>query len=68
MIERTFEAWKNRFRIMKQGMNHYDIDIQVKIVIACAVLRNYLREYQRSDEIFMVYERENIFANDIDHK
>ena len=42
VIERTFGAWKNRFRILKQGMNHYDIDTQVKIVIACAVLHNYL--------------------------
>ena len=49
-------------------MNHYDIDIQVKIVIACAVLRNYLREYQSIDEIFMVYEHENRDTDDIDQQ
>ncbi len=53
---------------VKQGMNHYDIDTQVKIVIACAVLHNYLREYQSTDEIFMVYEHENIVADDIDQQ
>ena len=68
VIERTFGAWKNRFRILKQGMNHYDIDTQVKIVIVCAVLHNYLREYQSTDEIFMVYEHENIVADDIDQQ
>ena len=68
VIERTFGAWKNRFRILKQGMNHYDIDTQVKIVIACVVLHNYLREYQSTDEIFMVYEHENIVADDIDQQ
>lgn len=45
-------------------MNHYDIDTQVKIVIACAVLHNYLREYQSTDDIFMVYEHENIVVDD----
>jgi len=49
-------------------MNHYDIDTQVKIVIACAVLHNYLRKYQSSDEIFMVYEHEDIVAEDIDQQ
>ena len=48
-------------------MNHYDIDTQVKIIIACAVLHNYFQEYQSIDEIFMVYEYENIVAEDIDH-
>ena len=68
VIERTFGAWKNRFRILKQGMNHYDIDTQVKIVITCAVLHNYLREYQSSDEIFMVYEHEIIVVDNIDQQ
>ncbi|KAK4710498.1 hypothetical protein R3W88_005011 [Solanum pinnatisectum] len=66
VIEQTFGTWKNRFRILKQGMNHYDINTQV--IIACAVLHNYLREYQSTDEIFMVYEQENIVADDIDQQ
>ncbi|KAG5598711.1 hypothetical protein H5410_030081 [Solanum commersonii] len=53
---------------VKQYMNHYDIGKRVKIVITCAVLHDYLREFQRSDEIFMVDEHENIVANDIDQQ
>ena len=37
-------------------MNNYECDMQVKIVIACAVLHNFLREHQSSDEIFNEYE------------
>ncbi|KAG5573122.1 hypothetical protein H5410_062888 [Solanum commersonii] len=32
------------------------------------VLNNYLREYQSSDEIFMVYEHEDKVAEDIDQQ
>ncbi|KAG5616375.1 hypothetical protein H5410_016199 [Solanum commersonii] len=32
------------------------------------VLHNYLREYQSTDEIFIVYENENIVADDIDQQ
>ena len=45
VIERTFGAWKSRFRILRQGMNNYECDMQVKIVIACAILHNFLREH-----------------------
>jgi len=51
-----------------KGMNHYDNDTQVKIIIGCTLLHNYLWEYQRSDEFFMVYEHENIDVNDIDQQ
>ena len=40
----------------------------MKIIIDCAVLYKYLREYQRTDEIFMVYEHENIVVDDIDQQ
>ena len=53
---------------LKQGMNHYDIDTQVKILIACGVSHTYLQEYQSSDEISIVCEHENIVTNDIDQK
>lgn len=53
---------------LKQGMNHYDIDTQVKILIACGVSHTYLQEYQSSDEISMVCEHENIVADDIDQQ
>lgn len=49
-------------------MNHYEIDTQEKNIITCAVLHNHLREYQRIDYMFMVYEHKNIIADDIDQK
>ena len=52
VIERTFDGWKSKFRILRQGMNNYECDMQVKIVIACAVLHNFLCEHQSSDGIF----------------
>ena len=33
-------------------MNNYECDMQVKIVIACAVLHIFLREHQSSNGIF----------------
>ena len=59
---------ENRLRILKQGINHYDIDTQVTIIIACAVLHKNLREYQRNDAIFKIYEHENIGTDDIDQQ
>nr|XP_016515762.1 PREDICTED: uncharacterized protein LOC107832428 [Nicotiana tabacum] len=59
VIERTFGAWKSRFRILRQGMNNYDFNTQVKIVIACAVLHNFLRELQSGDGIFTEYEHDD---------
>lgn len=68
VIERTFGAWKSRFRILRQGMNNYDIDTQVWIVIACGVLRNFLHEHQSSDEIFTEYEHNDIVVDDPDQQ
>lgn len=44
IISRIFIAWKNRFKILQQAINHYDIVTQVKTFIAYVVLHNYLRE------------------------
>lgn len=53
---------------VKQGINHYDINTQAKIVISCAILHSYLQEYQRNNEIFIVYMHENIAVDDIDQQ
>lgn len=49
-------------------MNHYNIDAQVKIIIAYIVLHRYLQECEMIDEICMVYEYENIVADYIDQQ
>ncbi|PHU04596.1 Phytoene synthase, chloroplastic [Capsicum chinense] len=41
-------------------MNNYDIETQVRIVIACAVLHNFLWEHQSSDRIFTDFEDDDI--------
>lgn len=66
IIERTFGAWKSRFKILIQGMNNYECDMQVKIVIACVVLHNFLREHQSSDEIFNEYENDDMVVDESD--
>ncbi|KAL5563365.1 hypothetical protein UlMin_033112 [Ulmus minor] len=40
-VERTFGIWKSRFRILR-GVSHYPLRTQRDIIIACAVLHNFL--------------------------
>ena len=40
-VERTFEIWKSRFRILR-GVPHYPLRTQRDIIIACAVVHNFL--------------------------
>ena len=40
-IERTFEIWKSRFRILR-GVPHYPLRTQRDIIIACAFVHNIL--------------------------
>ena len=47
-------------------MNNYECDMQVKIVIACAVLHNFLREHQSSDGIFNEYENDDMVVDESD--
>lgn len=49
-------------------MNHHDISTQVKILIVYTMLHSYLKKYQRNDEIFMVYDHENVVENFSDKK
>ena len=48
-VERTFGIWKSRFRILR-GVPHYPLRTQRDIIIACAVLHNFL---MMSDNIDM---------------
>ena len=40
-VERTFGIWKSRFRILR-GVPHYPLRAQRDIIIACAVVHNFL--------------------------
>ena len=40
-VERTFGIWKSRFRILR-GVPHYPLRTQRDIIIACAVVHNFL--------------------------
>jgi hypothetical protein len=50
-IEGTFGVWKNRWRILRQ-MPSYDIKDQMLIVVASAVLHNFIRIHDRKDKRF----------------
>lgn len=51
-IERCFGVLKSRFPMLKWGMPHYTMTRQVKIVIACCVLHNFIRRFGMEDQIF----------------
>ena len=40
-MERTFGIWKSRFRILR-GVPHYPLQTQRDIIIACAVVHNFI--------------------------
>ncbi|XP_040370456.1 uncharacterized protein LOC121051661 [Rosa chinensis] len=48
VIERTFGAWKKKFKILKD-MPSYPFITQVKIIIATMTLHNYVRKHSRHD-------------------
>ncbi|XP_039162381.1 putative nuclease HARBI1 isoform X2 [Eucalyptus grandis] len=55
VIERSFGALKNRFTILRH-MPPFPIRKQVLIVIACCGLHNYIRDQDRMDKNFSLYE------------
>lgn len=61
VIERMFGMLKARFSILKVAPP-YPYRTQVKLVIACCILHNYIRLYDRKDEI-APYEEERLLGN-----
>lgn len=55
VIERSFGVLKNRFTILRH-MPPFTIRKQVLIVIACCALHNYIRDQDRMDKNFSLYE------------
>ncbi|KAL5548297.1 hypothetical protein UlMin_003528 [Ulmus minor] len=51
VIERTFGVWKNRFRILR-GIPRYPLEKQRDIVIACAVLHNFIKLFSSEETTF----------------
>ncbi|KAL5562061.1 hypothetical protein UlMin_031808 [Ulmus minor] len=51
VIERTFGVWKNRFCILR-GIPRYPLEKQRDIVIACAVLHNFIKLFSSEDTAF----------------
>lgn len=43
---------KSRFPVLRYGMPRYSIPTQVKMVIACCVVHNFIRRFGMSDPIF----------------
>jgi hypothetical protein len=63
VIERTFGVWKNMWPILRQ-MPSYDFNNQMLIVVATAILHNFIRIHDRKDKGFK-WDEDN-FDNDDD--
>lgn len=51
VVERTFGIWKQQFRTL-WGIPHYTVQKQRDIIIACAVLHNFIRMSSFNDKMF----------------
>ena len=51
VIKRTFGIWKNKFRILRR-IPHYPLKKQRDIVIACAILHNFIKLFLDEAVIF----------------
>jgi len=52
VIERTFGVLKKRFPIIGSGTEpHYSLDTMPKIILACCILHNFLREVDNDQAI-----------------
>jgi len=54
VIERIFEVWKNRWRIL-QNMSSFNYKAQVQIVVASMAIHNYIRRTSMQDMTFMEF-------------
>ena len=61
VIKRTFGVWKNRFCIL-QKIPHYPLKKQRDIVIACAVLHNFIKLF--SDEVAVFNPEDGVVDDD----
>ncbi len=65
VIERTFGVWKNRFRILR-GIPRYSLEKQRDLVIACAVLHNFIKLFSDEEVAFNPEDDVAHYGNDED--
>lgn len=57
VVERTFGVLKARFPILsRKGGIPYPYKTQVKIVMACCIIHNFIRKVNQPDQLFDLYE------------
>ncbi|XBI05833.1 hypothetical protein VPH35_133935 [Triticum aestivum] len=67
VVERTFGVLKARFPILSRiGGIPYPYRTQVKIVMACCIIHNFIRKVNEPDELFELYEHGETQEN-VDH-
>lgn len=49
-------------------MNNYELDMPMKIVVACIVLHNLLRKNKSNDEIFNGHEQDDMIIDEDDEQ
>ncbi|XP_038715078.1 uncharacterized protein LOC120008776 [Tripterygium wilfordii] len=62
VIERTFGILKKKWLILSR-MPSYSFETQVKIVVACMTLHNFVRLHKLEDEDFTTYNDESVNVN-----
>lgn len=58
-VERTFGVWKKRFKILR-NMPPYSIQKQVKIVVACGILHNFIIMVRQDDPLIRSYDQDGM--------
>ncbi|KAL0919399.1 hypothetical protein M5K25_011491 [Dendrobium thyrsiflorum] len=57
VVERTFGIWKERFQVLTR-MRQFPLSVQADIVIACAILHNFIGRYHGHDLYFNMSQTE----------
>ncbi|XXG85348.1 hypothetical protein AAC387_Pa11g0442 [Persea americana] len=64
IVERTFAVLKQRFALL-QSAPRYPMQTQVKIVVACCVLHNFIRQWNLEDDLFRIAFNEMMEEDDV---
>jgi hypothetical protein len=61
MIERAFGVLKEKWRILKH-LPSYPMKRQAKIILACMVLHNFIRDNHKNDDLFDMCDEDEDFV------
>jgi hypothetical protein len=61
VIEQAFGVLKEKWRIMKHLPN-YPMEKQVKIILACMTLHNFIRDSHENDDLFDMCDKDEDFV------